>query len=104
ARHIQELLRHLDGERAAERDSGVARLTLLGARAVEPLLGALASSSPRFQLGALEVLDRLRDPRALPEVLALALAPDPKVSLRALGVAEAYPCPRTAKTLAKALL
>lgn len=104
ARHIQELLRQLDGERAAERDSAVARLTLLGERAVEPLLEALASSSPRFRLGALEVLDRLRDPRALPEVLALALAPDPSVALRALSVAEAYPRPRTAKVLAKALL
>lgn len=104
ARHIQELLARLDSGRAAERDSAVAQLTLLGERAVEPLLRALVTSSPLFQLGALEVLDRLRDPRALPEVLALALAAEPAVALRAVSVAEAYPGPRTAKTLAKALL
>jgi hypothetical protein len=104
ARHIQELLARLNSEKAAERDSAVAQLTLLGERTVEPLLGKLATSSPLFQLGALEVLDRLRDPRALPEVLALALAPEPVVALRAVSVAEAYPEPRTAQILAKALL
>ena len=104
ARHIQELLARLNSEKAAERESAVAQLTLLGARAVEPLLGALVASNPLFQLGGLEVLDRLRDPRALPEVLALALAPEPAVALRAVSVAAAYPEPRTAQTLAKALL
>jgi HEAT repeat protein len=103
ARRIQELLARLDSGRAAERDSAVAQLTLLGERAVAPLLGELAASSALFRLGALEVLDRLGDPRALPEVLALAEAPEPEVALRAVSVAGAYPEPRTAKALEKAL-
>jgi HEAT repeat protein len=101
---IQELLARLGSERAAERDSAVAQLTLLGSRAVEPLLLALAGSPPPFRRAALEVLDRLRDPRALSEVLALVEDRDPETALHAVGVAEAYPESRTARTLAKALL
>jgi HEAT repeat protein len=103
ARRIQELLARLGSDKDAERDSAVAQLTLLGARATEPLLAALPASPPRFRRAALEVLDRLRDRRAMPEVLALAQDRDPEVSIRAIAVASAYSDPRAAGVLAKLL-
>jgi HEAT repeat protein len=103
SRRIQELLGRLASEKSADRDSAVAQLTLLGARVLEPLLAALPPSGLPFRRAALEVLDRLRDKRALPEVLALADDRDPEVAQKALALAGAYPDPRTARTLAKAL-
>lgn len=103
SRRIQELLGRLASEKGADRDSAVAQLTLLGPRVLEPLLAALPPSGLPFRRAALEVLDRLRDKRALPEVLALADDRDPEVALKALALAGAYPDPRTARHLAKVL-
>jgi len=103
ARQIQELLPRLENERAAVREGAVARLTLLGPRAVEPLLAALRTASTRSRLGILEVLERLRDPRALPEILALARVPEPEVARRAVELAGAYPRPRATAALARVL-
>ncbi len=103
SRRIQELLGRLASEKSADRDSAVAQLTLLGPRVLGPLLAALPPSGPSFRRAALEVLDRLRDKRALPEVLALADDRDPEVAQKALALAGAYPDPRTARELAKAL-
>ena len=100
ARRIHELLARLGSGKPAERDSAVAQLTLLGPRVVEPLLGALAGSAPAFRRAALDLLDRLRDPRALAEVLALAADPDPEVALAAITLAAEYPHPRTVRVLA----
>ena len=103
SRRIQELLGRLASEKSADRDSAVAQLTLLGPRVLEPLLAALPPSGLPFRRAALEVLDRLRDKRALPEVLALADDRDPEVAQKALALAGAYPDPRTARRLAKVL-
>jgi len=51
------------------RESAIARLTLLGERAVQALLETLRSGSPVPRLGAIKVLEQLRAPRALPALL-----------------------------------
>jgi HEAT repeat protein len=103
ARRIQELIRRLSSARAAERESAVAQLTLLGPRVLEALLRALPTAGSAARLAALEVLERLRDPRTLPEIVALAQSPDTPVAARALEVLGAFPVPKAAAELARAL-
>ncbi len=103
ARRIQELIRQLGSERAAARESAVAQLTLLGPRVLEALVRALPTAGRSARLAALEVLDRLRDPRALPEILALAGSADPPVATRALEVLGAFPLPKAVAGLARSL-
>ncbi len=103
ARRIQELIRRLGSPRAAERESAVAQLTLLGPRVLEALLRALPTAGGAARLAALEVLERLREPRTLPEVLALAQSADTAVARRGLEVLGAFPLPKAAAGLAKAL-
>jgi eukaryotic-like serine/threonine-protein kinase len=103
ARRIQELIRGLGSERAADRESAVAQLTLLGPRVVEALLRALPTAGPATRLAALEVLERLRETRALPEIVALAQSADTNVARRALEVLGAFPVPRAAMALARIL-
>jgi len=89
--------------RAAERDSAVARLTLLGPRVVEPLVASLAATSPSARLASLEVLERLRDPRSIPGLVALARDPSEAVALRAMELLSHHPEPRVARALAELL-
>jgi HEAT repeat protein len=103
ARRIQELIRGLGSERAAERESAVAQLTLLGPRVVEALLRALPTAGSGARVAALEVLERLKEARALPEIVALAQSADARVARRALEVLGSFPLPKSAAALAKAL-
>ncbi len=83
----QELLGRLASPSAAERDSAVAGLTLLGARALLPRGAFLPTATPAARLAAVEVLERLEDRAALPILLQLARDPDERVGLRALEAA-----------------
>src|SRR5262245_8625843 len=103
ARRIQELIRGLGSDRAAERESAVAQLTLLGPRAVDAILRALPTSESAARLAALEVLERLHEPRTLPEIVALARSADTAVARRAMEVLGAFAVPKAAAELAKAL-
>jgi hypothetical protein len=88
ARDIQRLAADLGAASAAVRESAVARLTLLGERAVEPLLALLRSAAGAARLAALDVLEALRsDPRVLPGVLALVGDRDTRVAQRAIEIA-----------------
>ena len=100
---IQDLLASLSSTRAAERDSAVARLTLVGARAVEPLLALLPAAAPATRLAALEVLDRLGHPRSLPAIHGLVRDPDEAVATRAIDLAASHPDPRAVRALAEVL-
>jgi HEAT repeats len=104
ARQIQELVARLASGSAATRDSAVARLTLVGGRAVEAILASLPTAGRLGRLSALEVLERLAPPRAAPEVLALCRDRDPEVAVKALRLASAYPQPRTVDVLTMILL
>jgi len=103
ARRIQELIRGLRSNQPARRESAVARLTLLGPRAVDALLRFLPTAGSTARLAALEVLERLRDPRALPEILALAQSADGMVAQRALEVLGSFSVSKATAQLANAL-
>jgi HEAT repeat protein len=99
----QELLGRLGSSNAAERDSAVAGLTLLGTRVLLPLDAFLPTASPAARLAALEVLERVEDPAAVPAILRLARDPDERVALRALEAAGERPDPRSIGALAALL-
>jgi hypothetical protein len=81
---IERLLASLASTRSAERDSAVARLTLLGKRTVDPILGLLKSAPPPVVCQALTVLEQVRAERALPAICDLAAHSDPVVAGRAI--------------------
>lgn len=100
AGRVRALVEQLASERSAERDSAVAQLTLLGLRVVEPLRASLVGASTRTRLAALEVLERLEDPRALPVLMTLTVDPSRAVALRAIEAVGHRPDPRSLSTLA----
>lgn len=100
ADRIRTLIEQLASERPAERDSAVARLTLLGLRVVEPLRASLIGASAQTRLAALEVLERIEDPRALPALLTLTGDADRAVALRAIEAVGQRSDPRSLPTLA----
>lgn len=83
---IQEGIARIRSDQLAQRDAAVARLTLIGRRAVVPLSKALPDLPPSGRMAALEVLDRLGDGAALPAVLACLDDPEAEVSARAAAV------------------
>jgi HEAT repeat protein len=103
SQRIQDLLCRLSSASGKERDSAVARLTLVGARAVEPLIAFLPTAAPSARRAALEVLDRLGDGRALPAILARVHDAEETVALRALELAGSHPDPRALPALAEVL-
>lgn len=101
---IQELLERLASDVAAERDSAVAGLRLLGARVLEPLGSFLAGASPAGRLAALEVLDGIKDRAALPSILDLVRDEDDAVARRAIEAASSRSDPRAVSALAAVLV
>jgi hypothetical protein len=100
AGRVRALVGQLASERPAERESAVAQLTLMGVRAVEPLVASLEGASPRTRLAALDVLEGIEDRRTLPALLGLAADPSRAVALRALEALGAKPDPAAVSTLA----
>jgi hypothetical protein len=100
---VHALVRQLASERPAERESAVAQLTLLGPRAVEPLLASLPEAPTAARLAALEVLERLGDRRAGPAILDLVHDPSRPVAMRAIELAGQWVDPRSAAALAEVL-
>src|SRR5204862_7457567 len=90
SKQIESRAADLSSASAATRDAAVARLTVLGARAVERL-GALATTAAAAPArgGAWGTLEAIGDPRALePALTTLADArTDPAVGAAAVGVA-----------------
>jgi hypothetical protein len=85
------LVADLGSGRASTRDAAIARLTLLGPRAVDPLLGLLgsgAASAPRA--AALRALEAIGDPRALDAVLDAIDADDAAIGCAAASAAGAF--------------
>ncbi len=88
SREIEARLTELASTAPAARDSAIARLTLLGERAVGPLVEVLRLGSPVARLGAIKVLEQLRSPRALPGLIAQLADGDGKlVSAAAVAIA-----------------
>lgn len=100
---VHSLVQQLRSERAADRDSAVAQLTLQGARALSPLRAFVENAPVEGRLAALEVLDRIDDRRALPPILSLATDASRRVAVRAMEVAGGHPDPRALATLSEIL-
>jgi len=96
---IHDLIARLAANKPVLADSAVAQLTLLGPRAVEPLLAFLRNGPKSARLRVLSVLERVSDRRALPDLLELVHGPD-DVASKAAELLGAFPEARTATTLA----
>jgi hypothetical protein len=93
SRQIDGLISDLGAESAVARETAVARLTLLGARAVERLLTAAAGAAhPHARTAAWRALEAIGDSRALEPALTALAAPnlDPGVGAAAVGVARIH--------------
>jgi HEAT repeat protein len=103
ARRIHDLVARLGSARAADRDSAVAQLTLLGGRVLPALAGSLGSAPPAGRLAAVDVLDRLEDPAATAPLLELAGDRSEAVARRALEALGGRRDPRAVPALRQAL-
>ncbi len=89
ARERERLIARLRGSDEVAREAAVARLTLLGARAVASLLAVLEhDAAPDTRAAVLRVLEGIGDPRALDPARRLLAGPDapPSVALAAVAV------------------
>jgi hypothetical protein len=102
-KRIQELLRPLESAVAAERESAVARLTLLGPRTIPHIQEFLKEATTNGRLAALDVLERLGDARGLDSVLPLTIGTNEDVARRAIEIAAAFPEPRAARAFCAVL-
>lgn len=93
SRQIDALVADLGGASAVTREAAVARLTVLGSRAVERLIAAAVSGGDsEARAVAWRALEAIGDPRALePALTALAAAElVPAVGIAAAGVARVH--------------
>ena len=93
SKHIDALIADLSAVSAVTRESAVARLTVVGARAVERLIATAASGSDvAARAAAWRSLEAIGDERARePALQALAdLDLDPSLAVAAAGVARVY--------------
>jgi len=88
ATEIPELVRRLGSRRQAVVDAARARLSIIGARAVEALIGALEEDDSRIRAHAMPLLALIQDPRGREPLVAMLLDRDPKmreIAARCLG-------------------
>ena len=89
---IDALLGDLASDHEVTRESAVARLTILGARAVGRLAALVRDrhAAPRARIGALHTLAGIRDSRGLAPALEAMADVDRDVTVAAIGVARAF--------------
>jgi hypothetical protein len=101
-RQIQTLVTRLSSSDEVQRESAAARLVLLGERAVEPLLAALAAPGAQ-RVHVIGVLETLRARRVLPHLIALFGDADRAVARRAIEACAAFSEPAAVEALESAL-
>jgi hypothetical protein len=91
ARQIEALVDDLGSDRADAREAAVARLTLVGARAVDRLLRVVDSAAaPAARAAALRALEAIGDPRAIDPVLEAIDAAEVTVAAAAASTARVF--------------
>jgi HEAT repeat protein len=91
ARQIETLIIDLGSERTDVREAAIARLTLVGARAVERLILMVDAAVPvATRVAVLRTLEAIADPRALDPVLGAVDAPEPAVAAAAATAARVF--------------
>jgi len=77
ANEIPQLVRQLGSRSAARVEAARARLSIIGAPAVESLIDALEGSNPRLRSRAMSLLALIADPRGRDPLIAVLEEPDP---------------------------
>jgi hypothetical protein len=91
AREVDALVADLTGSSAVARDSAIARLTIIGARAVGRLtMVAESNTEPAARVAALRALEGIADSRALDTALRLTRDPQTTVAAAAVSLARVF--------------
>jgi hypothetical protein len=92
AASIDALTADLASASAVTREAAIARLTVIGARAVESLVNVVgrAENGPTARLAAIRALEALADERAIDTALGAALDEDPGVAAGAVALAGVF--------------
>ena len=104
---IRQLIAALGGDDDVARESAVARLAVIGPRAVEHLLQEFPTATGRVRAGLLRALDASGDPRALPLVHAALQDGSAAVQTAAIGTLRSFlssPRPDAARDALDALV
>src|SRR4029453_2920777 len=90
-KQIDQLIADLSAGRAFTRDAAIARLTIIGTRAVDRLIDILETPpAPSTRLAALRTLEGIVDPRALDVVLNVLNDPDDAVACGAVSAVQVF--------------
>jgi HEAT repeat protein len=90
-KEIDALVADLSDHRPVTRDAAVARLTVLGPRAVDKLTAVLESAAPSSaRVGALQALEAIASPRALDPALRAVEDRDPAVASAAVSMVQVF--------------
>lgn len=91
SKQIDSLIADLAGGSTITREAAIARLTVMGARAVQRLVALAASASPSAaRTAAFRTLEGIADPRALEPALQAIADADPAVVTAAIGAARIF--------------
>jgi hypothetical protein len=92
SQETQALIAELNADDEIARETAIARLAVIGTRAVDRLVALLAAGTAgdRTMAAALRALESIGDARALAPALSLLDTPQPEVATAAVGVARAF--------------
>jgi hypothetical protein len=105
AHEVDRLIADLESSDAVRRDASVARLRVLGARAL-PRLATFIAASPdtgRARAFALSALDGVDDPRVIDIAVKALAADDPEAVIAALGVLRSWVAQESGTRLLEAI-
>jgi HEAT repeat protein len=87
-KQIDALVRDLGSERGVTRDAAIARLTVIGSRAISRLAALVSDKGPAAgRAAALRALESIGDPHALDSAIPALADADASVAIAAVGVA-----------------
>jgi hypothetical protein len=87
---IRQLIAALGGEDEVAREAAVARLAVLGERAVEHLLTEFPTATPRARAGMLRAFEAAADPRAFPVARAALQDASATMQIAAIGTIRTF--------------
>jgi HEAT repeat protein len=92
SKQIDALVGDLSSASVVRRDAAIARLTVIGSRAVDRLVAVAsnASSPIAARLAAFRALEAIAEPRALPSALAALTDPESSIVVAALNTARVF--------------
>ena len=100
---IVGLIKKLSSNKKEEVDSSKARLTIIGARAVENLIEALDLDNNEIKCNVICILGLIRDPRAKDPLIAMLLERNPKVRSAATSALSNFPSREVIRSLERLL-